>query len=58
MMTVFRRFARDESGATALEYTLIAVLMAAALIAAWPPFYNAFLATWTNAGATIKSAVQ
>lgn len=57
MLTVFRRFAQDEAGAAAIEYTLIAVLMAAALLAAWPGFYDGFMQTWLNAGATIRSAV-
>ena len=34
MTTLFRRFANDESGATAIEYGLIAALMATAVIAA------------------------
>ncbi len=33
-MTIFSRFVKDESGATAIEYSLIAALMAAAIIAA------------------------
>ncbi|HEY8384444.1 MAG TPA: Flp family type IVb pilin [Microvirga sp.] len=34
MTAIFKRFAQDESGATAIEYALIAALMATALIAA------------------------
>ena len=34
MKTLFNRFARDESGATAIEYGLIAALIAVAAIAA------------------------
>ena len=34
MMTLFTRFANDESGATAIEYGLIAALIAVAAIAA------------------------
>ncbi|HMN84824.1 MAG TPA: Flp family type IVb pilin [Bauldia sp.] len=33
MKTIFARFAKDESGATAIEYGLIASLIAVALIA-------------------------
>ena len=33
MRTMFARFAKDESGATAIEYGLIASLIAVALIA-------------------------
>lgn len=57
MRNLFRRFAQDESGATAIEYTLIACLISAALLAAWPSFYSGFLASWTNAGAVIATAV-
>ena len=32
MKTIFRRFVRDESGATAIEYGLIASLIAVAII--------------------------
>ena len=34
MKTIFARFAQDESGATAIEYGLIAALISVALIAA------------------------
>ena len=34
MKTTFARFAQDESGATAIEYGLIAALISVALIAA------------------------
>lgn len=53
-----RRFTRDESGATAIEYTLIASLIAAALLAAWPNFYSGFMASWTNAGSAMTSALK
>lgn len=53
-----RRFARNEDGATAIEYSLIACLLAAALLAAWTPFYDGFMASWTNVGAVIASAVK
>lgn len=33
-MNIFARFAKDESGATAIEYGLIAALIAVAMIAA------------------------
>lgn len=33
-MSIFSRFLKDESGATAIEYSLIAALMAAAVITA------------------------
>ena len=35
MTNLMNRFARDESGATAIEYGLIAALVAVACIASW-----------------------
>ena len=35
MSNLMNRFAKDESGATAIEYGLIAALVAVACIAAW-----------------------
>lgn len=57
MRNLFRRFGRDESGATAIEYSMIAALLFAAITAAWPGFYSGFMASWTNVGAVIASAV-
>jgi pilus assembly protein Flp/PilA len=58
MKAVLKRFARDENGATAIEYAMIATMIAAALLAAWPGFYDGFMASWTNAGSVIKDAVK
>lgn len=58
MRALLKRFAEDRQGATAIEYSLIAVLLAGILLAAWPPFYEGFLASWTNAGDVIKNAVK
>ncbi len=58
MKAVLRRFGRDEDGATAIEYAMIATMIAAALLAAWPGFYEGFMASWTNAGTTIREAVK
>ncbi|HRE22440.1 MAG TPA: Flp family type IVb pilin [Rhabdaerophilum sp.] len=58
MKAVLRRFARDEEGATAIEYAMIATMIAAALLAAWPGFYDGFMASWTNAGQVIRDAVK
>jgi Flp pilus assembly pilin Flp len=58
MKKLVRSFLRDEDGATAIEYSLIAVLLAGTLVAIWPLFYGDFMATWTNVGKTISSAVK
>jgi Flp pilus assembly pilin Flp len=58
MKAAISRFARDERGATAIEYTVIAVLMAAALVALWPAFYSDFTQSWVERGESIKNASQ
>lgn len=58
MKTILRRFIRDERGATAIEYSLIAALLFAAIMSAWPGFYDGFMASWTNVGAVIRDAVK
>lgn len=58
MKNLIKRFAEDRQGATAIEYTLIASVIGAALLAAWPPFYEGFMAAWTNVGKVIKGAVS
>lgn len=58
MKQLFRRFLRNEDGATAIEYSMIACMLFIAILAAWPNFYSGFMASWTNAGAVIASAVK
>jgi Flp pilus assembly pilin Flp len=58
MKAVISRFARDENGATAIEYSMIATGIAAALLALWQGFYGDFTGTWVNIGGTIAAAVQ
>lgn len=55
---LFGQFTKDESGATAIEYSLIAALLFAAILAAWPGFYSGFMESWTNNGAVIANAVK
>jgi pilus assembly protein Flp/PilA len=43
-----RDYARDDSGATAIEYALIAVAMAAAIIATFPAVANAVKGKFTS----------
>jgi pilus assembly protein Flp/PilA len=56
-MTILNRFIRDESGATAIEYSLIAALMAVALIAAVPILATGISTSFTNIAANL-TAVQ
>ena len=55
MSKLFARFAKDESGATAIEYGLIAAIMAVALIAAFP-FVTGGLTTSFTSAAFLKVA--
>jgi pilus assembly protein Flp/PilA len=54
-MNILNRFVRDESGATAIEYSLIAALMAVALIAAVPTLGNAISTSFTNIATQLTS---
>ncbi|MCZ8185239.1 MAG: Flp family type IVb pilin [Beijerinckiaceae bacterium] len=55
MMQLIARFFRDRSGATAIEYSLIAALMAAAIITALGTFGADLKAAFTNIGNTLKN---
>ncbi|MFN7111434.1 MAG: Flp family type IVb pilin [Brevundimonas sp.] len=56
-MTKFiSRFAKDESGATAIEYGLIAALMAVAIISCLAAFGPQMKGAFTNIGTTMSSA--
>jgi len=48
MKTLFSRFASDESGATAIEYGLIAALIAVAAIGAMTSIGNSLNNTFNN----------
>jgi len=54
MKTVFARFVKDESGATAIEYGLIASLIAVAAIAAMTTIGSKLNTTFTNVGSNLK----
>ncbi len=49
-MKLFSRFAQDESGATAIEYGLIAALVAVALIGALQALQGDLSSTFNNIG--------
>ncbi|MGL5446648.1 MAG: Flp family type IVb pilin [Rhabdaerophilum sp.] len=57
-MTIFNRFVKDESGATAIEYSLIAALMAAAIIAALGAFKTDLSTAFTQIGSTLTSKTK
>jgi len=54
-MSIFNRFMQDESGATAIEYSLIAALMAAAIIGALTTFSGNLKTAFTSIGTTLTS---
>ena len=54
MKTLFARFAKDESGATAIEYGLIASLVAVAIITALTTLGTKLTATFGSVSAKLK----
>ena len=53
-MTYFRKFVRDESGATAIEYGLIAAGIAVAIIAAVQGLGTKLTSTFTSVEGALK----
>jgi pilus assembly protein Flp/PilA len=56
MMKIFRKFRKNESGATAIEYALIAALMATVVIGAFTVLGGAITEKFTSIGETISGA--
>lgn len=54
-MTKLVRFVKDESGATAIEYGLIAAAMGLALVAVMPLLANAITTVFTNLATNISA---
>ena len=55
-MHLFKRFAADQSGATAIEYGLIAALIAVAIIAALRGLSTNIQSTFNYVGTQISTA--
>ena len=53
-MNIFSRFVRDESGATAIEYGLIAALIAVVVISAVSPVGKNLSTTFTTISGNLK----
>jgi len=53
---MIRKFLKDESGATAIEYGLIAALVAVACIVALTSVGNSLNALFTNVDSKLKTA--
>jgi len=56
MSNLFARFVKDESGATAIEYGLIAALIALAIITGAGALGNAINGKFTSIGTTLNSS--
>ena len=54
MKNLFARFAKDESGATAIEYGLIAALIAVVCITVWTSIGTGLLAKFTKVSDAVK----
>jgi pilus assembly protein Flp/PilA len=55
-MSMFRRFVKDDSGATAIEYGLIAALVSVAIIVALGTLGNNLNATFTEVSDQLTQA--
>ena len=55
MSKLFARFAKNNSGATAIEYGLIAAIMAVMLIAAFPTLTKALSGTFGTIGTALTT---
>jgi pilus assembly protein Flp/PilA len=56
MKTLFSRFVKDESGATAIEYGLIAAIVAIGLIASLQGLKNNLSSTFSKVGSSLNTA--
>ena len=57
-MTKFERFIKDESGATAIEYGLIAAAIGLMLVAVMPSVGSALKSVFNNVKSGLSSASQ
>ncbi len=54
MKSIVSRFVKDESGATAIEYGLIAAIVGVGIIAALGGLKNNLSTTFSNVGSSLK----
>lgn len=57
MVSVIKRFVQDESGATAIEYGLIAALVSVAAIIALQSMGSSLNSLFTRVSTTLQSAI-
>ncbi|RUO99759.1 Flp family type IVb pilin [Hyphomicrobium sp.] len=55
-MTIFSRFVKDESGATAIEYGLIAAIVSVGIIAALGKVSGSLQTTFNNVSNSLNTA--
>jgi pilus assembly protein Flp/PilA len=58
MVSVIKRFVQDESGATAIEYGLIAALVSVAAIAALQSLGTSLNSMFSRVSSTLDSAIN
>ena len=58
MLKVFRAFSKDESGATAIEYGLIAALVSVAAIGALTAMGNSLSTMFSTVATALSTAVS
>ena len=58
MATLFQNFASDESGATAIEYSLIASMIAVACIAAFRQLGTTDSGVWVEVSSKVVAAMK
>ncbi len=54
MTNLMKRFAKDESGATAIEYGLIAALISVVCIIVWTAIGQSLVARFTSVNAALQ----
>lgn len=57
-MTFFRNLLKDEAGATAIEYGLLAALIAVAAMGAMSTLGTSLTGTFTNVGTELQKGAQ
>jgi pilus assembly protein Flp/PilA len=55
MTNIFSRFLKDESGATAIEYGLIAAILGVGIVASLGPLKDALNAQFTEVKTTLEA---
>jgi len=58
MQSMIWRFLKDESGATAIEYALIAALLSLAIVGGVGKFANVLAEMWGNNNSELQQAFQ